>query len=93
MQDQPRPEMSDSTTSKPVLATSKEPSDSTTASLLDSSREERESSVDSSLSESHSELVQQASPLRRAQATGMLGWLHGFSRNVLFGLLPQSVGL
>ena len=92
-QDQPKPEISDSTTSKPVLATSKEPSDSTTTSVLDSSREERESSVDSSLSESHSELVQQPSPLRRAQATGMLGWLHGFSRNVLFGLLPQSVGL
>lgn len=93
-QDQPETEISDISATI-IKASSKEPSDSTTTSVLDSFREERESSVESGASERHSELVQQSSPLyhRSAQATGMLGWLQGVSRHVLFGLLPRTVGL
>ena len=89
LQDQPEPETSDLSAS-----TSKEPPDSTTTSIIDSSREERESSAESSTSESHSGLIQQSSSLRQStQAVGVLGWLHGVSRQALFGLLPRTVGL
>ena len=76
-------------------STSNEPiSDSASTSILDSSREERESSVESGASESHSGLVQRSSPSHHQASTqGMLGWLHGVSRHVLFGLLPRTVGL
>ena len=60
----------------------------------DSSREERENSVESGASESHSGLVQRSSPSHHQASTqGMLGWLQGVSRHVLFGLLPRTVGL
>ena len=76
-------------------STSNEPaSDSASTSILDSSREERESSVESGASESHSGLVQRSSPSHHQASTqGMLGWLQGVSRHMLFGLLPRTVGL
>ena len=94
-QDEPETEIGHLLSATATKASSKEPSDSATTSILDSSREERESSVESGVGERHSELVQQSSPLHRhsAQAVGMLGWLQGISRHVLFGFLPRTVGL
>lgn len=95
---QPEMEIDDLSDSITTRSTSREPSDSASTSILDSSREERESSVDSITDESHSGLIQQSSRLRSHHgssqaATGVLGWLHGVSRNVLFGFIPRTVGL